>query len=76
MPPVARFMPRVGIENVTQVTGVTGVCARIPAQTRLTGSRGELCHPYLHDVILTYQYRLLPSKQQHRALESLLESQR
>ena len=27
-------------------------------------------------MILTYQYRLLPSKRQHRALESLLESQR
>ena len=27
-------------------------------------------------MVLTYQYRLLPSKNQHRALESLLESQR
>jgi len=27
-------------------------------------------------MILTYQYRLLPSKRQHRALEALLESQR
>jgi len=27
-------------------------------------------------MILTYQYRLLPSKRQHRALESILESQR
>src|SRR5476649_447122 len=27
-------------------------------------------------VILTYRYRLLPTKQQHRALEAILESQR
>src|SRR5882762_2430626 len=27
-------------------------------------------------MILTYRYRLLPTKQQHRALEALLESQR
>jgi putative transposase len=27
-------------------------------------------------VILTYHYRLLPTKQQHRALEAILESQR
>lgn len=31
---------------------------------------------YCGGVILTYQYRLLPSKAQHRALEALLESQR
>src|SRR5258708_36537570 len=27
-------------------------------------------------MILTYRYRLLPTKQQHRALEAILESQR
>jgi len=27
-------------------------------------------------VILTYRYRLLPTKRQHRALEAILESQR
>ena len=27
-------------------------------------------------MILTYRYRLLPTKQQHRALETILESQR
>jgi putative transposase len=27
-------------------------------------------------MILTYRYRLLPTKQQHRSLEAILESQR
>ena len=41
-----------------------------------SGSRGELRHVYRRRMILTFQYRILPSKSQHRALESLLESQR
>jgi putative transposase len=40
------------------------------------GSRGELAESYVRDVILTFQYRLVPRKIQHRALETLLESQR
>ncbi len=40
------------------------------------GSRGEPFRSYVGAMIVTYQYRILPSKAQHRALETLLESQR
>src|SRR4030095_6867937 len=40
------------------------------------GSRGELLACQCRGMILTYCYRLLPSKAQHRALEAILESQR
>ena len=40
------------------------------------GSHGEPAGRYRCPVILTYQFRLLPSKAQHRALESILEWQR
>ena len=40
------------------------------------GSCSELCHGYCFGMKLTYEYRLLPTKQQHRALQTLLESQR
>jgi putative transposase len=40
------------------------------------GSRGELRSTYDDPVILTFRYRLLPSKAQHRVLERILESQR
>jgi putative transposase len=36
----------------------------------------SLASPKLGSVILTFRYRLLPSKAQHRALERILESQR
>jgi putative transposase len=41
------------------------------APATLVGSQRQAA-----SMILTYQYRLLPTKQQHRALEAILESQR
>jgi IS605 OrfB family transposase len=49
-------------------------CSARPAANE--GSRGELVPRYHAEMIVTYQFRLVPSKQQHRALEQLLESQR
>ena len=43
---------------------------------RSGGSPGELVTCQARGVILTYRYRLLPSKHQHRALEAILEEQR
>jgi putative transposase len=39
-------------------------------------SSGQPSVPRRTPMILTYKYRLLPTKQQHRALEAILESQR
>src|SRR5207253_10129985 len=41
-----------------------------------SGSRGEPSARYAWPMIISYRYRLLPTRRQHRALEQILESQR
>ena len=49
---------------------------RSSGEIRARGSRGEPIAGHYVLVILTYRYRLLPTRRQHRALECVLEGQR